>query len=67
MKPRFTPALCNYLEGNGWNIRIEKILNGETKPEDAEIHIIIEDLPKDDLDAFMKEMEKEATTVCTNG
>lgn len=67
MHPRFTPALCEWLDGNGWNIRIEEILNGETKPETAEIHIIIEQLPEEDLKGQIKEMLELSKLRCTNG
>lgn len=67
MRSRFTPALSEFLDGNGWNIRVEKIFNGEKIGTTSEIHIIIEDLPVEDQDSFIKEIKELSKLECTNG
>ena len=64
MKPRFTPALCEWLEGQGFDIEITENtqVNGKVG-----IDITIRNLDEKDADSYAKEMRKLAKTECTNG
>lgn len=63
MKPRFSPALCVWLEGMGFDINIT------TKTYNSKM-IVIEILNMPDHDTtkcYIKEMMKLSKEVCTNG
>ena len=66
MKPRFTPALCNFLEGNGWDIKIS-IVEDNTLDDKKHLVITILGLPESDLQSIKEEMLSESVLRCTNG
>ncbi len=63
MKPRFSPALCVWLEGMGFDINIT------TKTHNSKmITIEILNIPDHDTTKeYIKEMKKLSIEVCTNG
>lgn len=70
MKPRFTPALCEFLEGNGWEIVIHESGDSTIRKDKQEIQviqIIPIGIPEEDIQDHIKEMLKLAKTECTNG
>ena len=71
MKARFTPALCEYLEGQGFDIKIES-MNDDPFPDSIKrstnrIFISILNIKEKDVPDYIKEMLDLAKTECTNG
>lgn len=64
MTPRFTPALCEWLEGQGFDIvsRQEMQVDGKIS-----IDITIQDLDRKSADSYLKEIKKLSKMECTNG
>lgn len=56
MKPKLTPALCEFLKAIGCEIDVLTIMDGETSPETQEIHIILKNILKEEQDGYLKEI-----------
>lgn len=68
MKPRFTPALCSYLEGQGFDVNISRTQDHTLPGEPVVITISILGIPDEEsIKTYMKEMKKLSREVCTNG
>ncbi len=64
MKSRFTPALCEYLEGLGLSVDFHQSIQLDGK---ITLELSIKNLDPEDADDYQKEMEENSKTVCTNG
>lgn len=70
MKPRFTPTLCEYLEGQGFDIVIQQSGDSTIRKDNKEIEVIqivLTKIPEKDIPNYIKEMTALAKTECTNG
>lgn len=68
LKPRFTPALCSYLEGMGLDINISRTQDHTLPGEPVVITISILNISDEEsIRTYIKEMKKLSKEVCTNG